>query len=230
MVRWLVTLFVFLLTLGLLGLSAWQWQRGKEKQYLFDQYQQNWKISNPPPVQVDKMPTLYEAVQVVGRAISDKQWLLENKFHHHQLGYQVLTAVEVSPGAPWVLVNRGWIPRASTSPYIPAIPPTQTEVSWRGLAYFSDRQLLLLGDFDSSSGWPRPIPRLDYAELERQIGHPLRHFVVLLAPSENGGFVREWQPESFSPSRHRGYAVQWLLLALALNVAYGCLIWKKRNA
>jgi surfeit locus 1 family protein len=83
---------------------------------------------------------------------------------------------------------------------------------------------LRLGDsaLDSARRWPHVVQYVDYNELSAMLGYPLEPAVVLLNPGTEGGYLRNWHPHfaGFGPERHRGYAVQWFSLAIALLVIY----------
>jgi len=45
-------------------------------------------------------------------------------------------------------------------------------------------------------------------------------YILLLDQDQADGFVREWQPATFPPQRHLGYAVTWFAMAAALLILY----------
>jgi surfeit locus 1 family protein len=52
------------------------------------------------------------------------------------------------------------------------------------------------------------------------LGEPVFDGVVLLSPSADDGFVRDWRPAGVSPQKHVGYAVQWFSFAGTLLLLY----------
>jgi len=66
------------------------------------------------------------------------------------------------------------------------------------------------------------IPYVDYQRLSAILGYPLQPVVILLVPEAPEGYWRDWRPQfgGFGPERHRGYAVQWFALAVALIILY----------
>jgi cytochrome oxidase assembly protein ShyY1 len=66
------------------------------------------------------------------------------------------------------------------------------------------------------------VQYLEYPPLAAELGYSLAPAVILLDAAAPDGYRREWQPTfgGYGPERHRGYALQWFSLALALLVIY----------
>ncbi len=62
--------------------------------------------------------------------------------------------------------------------------------------------------------------RLDLDALEREVSHPVAPRVLRLDPSLPLGFERDLDllPNTLTPDRHRGYALQWYGLAATVLV------------
>jgi surfeit locus 1 family protein len=69
---------------------------------------------------------------------------------------------------------------------------------------------------ESPSTWPQHAvyPTLD--ELAASLGREIQPFVLLLAPAEDHGLLRCWEPSQIGPGRHYAYAFQWLAMAVVL--------------
>ena len=95
---WPMTLLTLILLTLFVGLGRWQWQRGEAKQALWDAYARN---DSPPALQAridfDTVPR-YQRVALSGRFDSDHQFLLDNRSHAGQPGYEVLTPFVLESG------------------------------------------------------------------------------------------------------------------------------------
>jgi cytochrome oxidase assembly protein ShyY1 len=78
---------------------------------------------------------------------------------------------------------------------------------------------LKLGDEAEQQVWPRLLTHVDLGAAEQALGTPLVDSVLLPAGEETG-FVREFRPQTLSPDKHRGYAVQWFAFAVAAIVLF----------
>ena len=92
----------------------------------------------------------------------------------------------------------------------------------RALLSLPPRPGPLLGDDGyAQTNWPRLVQLIDTPKFATVLGKAVAPAVLLLSPEEPNGFRREWQAFSgITPDRHRGYALQWFSLALALVVIY----------
>ena len=213
----------------LLWLGFWQLDRAAQKRQLADEFTARMRDA---PLAVtadadhrgfDPDSWRYRRVEVRGRYLGARQFLLDNRTHRGTAGYHVLTALELTPGADSaVMVNRGWVavgPRRDRLPAL-AVPPGQVKVS--GIVGIPPRESFLLG----ASGyeqrtWPRVVQVADLTEMQAAFGTRLLPFVVLLEAEGPHGYVREWTPYlGFGPDRHRAYAFQWFSLAGALVIIY----------
>ena len=139
-----------------------------------------------------------------------------------RVGYHVLTPLRLAQGNAVVLVNRGWVPQGATRADLPALPaPKDLELRIEGLIDFPPEKVFSLGEGeDRDPGWPKVLQRVRLELQAEQLDARLLPMVLLLAPEQPGGFVREWIPVVIGPERHVGYAVQWFALAAALVILY----------
>lgn len=220
---WPSVVVVLLLAL-LLSLGFWQLDRAEQKRVLLDAYGTR---PNDAPIQLtaDFVPDpdwRYRHVQVQGVYDPDHQFLLDNRVYQGRAGYQVLTPLRLTHSDVVVLVNRGWVPQGATRADLPPLPvPSDTLVSIEGLIDFPPEKVFTLGEGeDRDPGWPKVLQRVRLELQAQQLNARLLPMVLLLAPEQPGGFVREWTPVVIGPERHVGYAVQWFALALALVILY----------
>lgn len=220
-------LFVVLLILGF-----WQLDRAQEKRALLAGFADA-QAQLPHPV--DSASALaalsrFDPVQLRGRYVPDRQALLDVQMHRGEAGYRVWTPLALTDGT-WVLVDRGWVPAGVDRSVLPDIEVGATARTVRGFVSPLPRAGLRLGQFDAGdTGWPRRLAWPDGDDIRRTWDRPLPPRIVLLAPDEPDGFVRDWNPVvEMPPERHVGYAVQWFALAAALVTIFGVLVLRRRK-
>ena len=209
----------------LLFLGTWQLNRATEKQQLMDSYQ----VAPRKPVvtihQVKRWEThdkawqtyRYRRIQLSGRYDSAHQILLENQIANKQLGYKVLTPFRIANSQDIVLVNRGWLAKQENENFA-ELAVTDKRQRIQGLLAPLPEVGMRMGSLDQSpKAWPKRIPYLDKDWLSLQLNGVVMPWIILLDGHHNGGLIRQWRPVMrLGPNQHRGYAVQWYLLATVL--------------
>lgn len=167
-------------------------------------------------------PSMQFREAVARGRLDERQFLLDNRTHESKAGYHVLTPLRLGEGRPAVMVNRGWHPWGERREALPDIAVDDGEREVRGRLSTPPRAGLLLGDDGyGSSGWPRVVQSYDHGAIERALGYPVAPVLMLMDGASPDGFVRQWKANpGIGPERHRGYAVQWFALALALLAIY----------
>ena len=224
--RWWAWLVYLLVVVLLLNFGAWQLRRAHAKEAMLTAQSvaanqealdlQSW-LEAPMP-----RSDIYDrAVTVSGRFIPNRSLLQDSQVHEGKVGYHLWTAIETTRGL--VLVNRGWLASQPDRGHLPAfatpLEPQKLRGLWRPLP---EPGLRLGEDNCDRSLWPRVVqyPRLE--ELECLLQAPVANGLLLLAPDQSGGYVREWLSGVMPPAKHYGYALQWFALALALTIIF---IW-----
>jgi cytochrome oxidase assembly protein ShyY1 len=197
--------------------GVWQWQRGIYKDALYADFDSAFRREAMPLGQALNAPGLprYQPVLIEGRWIPGRELLLDNRTHQGVPGVWVYSLFQPE-GLPAIYVQRGWIPwRDRRTP--PVVPPAEG-TQLRGLLAPPPAAGLKLGA-DAENGWPRVVTAVDLTAAETALGTPLLDSVLLPA-GEEPGFVREFRPQTLSPDKHRGYAVQWFSFAVAAIVLF----------
>jgi len=103
---------------------------------------------------------------------------------------------------------------------LPAVAPAVREGSFSGRLIPPPSGGLLLGESGyERGGWPRVVQQVDLERIGAGAGVELLPAMLLLDPAHADCYVCEWSPVSgIDADRHRGYAVQWFSLAIALIV------------
>lgn len=210
----IITLTAFAI---LINLSWWQLSRAGEKTaqltYLA-QLQANGAITPADltllaAADVDGMPLKGQA-----RWLAPYIWLLDNQIVNGKVGYDVIVPVQAAGMVRPVLVNLGWLAGSGSREILPQ-PEIASEFALDGLLRIKVDGLMLLGQNAEDHGqWPMRIQQINYAELAQQSGHDV--YPALLYQQRATHFTPHYQPVVLSPEKHRGYALQWLLLAVAV--------------
>ncbi len=196
------------------GLGVWQISRAQEKRAAQDAFDRQTGFGRF----VDGMDVQpFQQLAAEGVFDSDHQFLLDNIIVDSRNGHYVLTPLEYSPDEPLLLVNRGWIEKSGESVDPSALEVPDRRLTVRGRVGALPRAGYRMGAaIESPSTWPQHAvyPTLD--ELAASLRREVQPFVLLLAPGEDYGLLRRWEPAQIGPGRHYAYAFQWFAMAIVL--------------
>lgn len=220
-IRWpwlLVNLLAFML---LLGLSYWQWQRAAEKTKTLARIAYS---EQQGPIRISELSTLaYKDrdganLDFTARWLSPMVWLIDNQMVEGRIGYDVLIAVKdksASAEAGALLVNLGWIAAPPQRELLPEVViPEQFRV--QGIFRTRTQGILLGTNIENRGVWPMRIQQVNSELLAGYLDEPL--ISGLLYQQNTSPFLIHYRPVILPPERHKAYALQWLLLAIALVV------------
>lgn len=208
--------------LVLLSLAFWQWQRAAEKQTLRDREQSraglaalDWQGMRALGEDVADRP-----VRLQGRFDDRFLVALDNQLRNGRAGQEVFAVFHSADGSQAVLVNLGWQPSdRQGGPAIRRQVPAVSEII--GVADLPPAYVVAGAPQRERGLWR--AGRIEPAHWAQYWQLPLLAWTVRLSPEVPGGYLRDWAPRTtqrMGPDQHRGYAVQWLALALAW-----CLCW-----
>ncbi|WP_411993954.1 SURF1 family protein [Agarivorans sp. DSG3-1] len=216
-----VLLMVALIAL-MVKLSLWQWQRSEQKQQLLDQYQQQSlvetsldkvQMNGAVPFQIVKVSTIH--------AVGANLWL-DNQVEQGKVGYDAYTLATTPQGN--VLVRLAWQPASYQRAELPQALntdalPNRYRLREVSLPVVLDKQHWL-------EAFPQGlrVQQVNIDALAEYWGIDLLPFVL--------DSQLEHSPEqlvSISPEKHKGYALQWLLMALVASGLTGYFCWQNRN-
>ncbi len=218
------TLVVLVLLPLLVGLGFWQLDRAGQKQALQRDYLQRGQMS---PLELGGQrldPKLDDLRRATGRGRFEPlhQILLDNRVHHGQPGFHVLTPLHLEGTDRRILVNRGWIPWSAERHVLPSFDTPSYEMVVSGRLRRPATDYFTLED--ESGPPPQDVwQNLNLARYQRVVAFPVEPLILELDGNavEAGGFVREWPDYRDSwVERHRGYAFQWFALSAALVIIY----------
>jgi len=205
----------------LISLGFWQLHRADYKKALTSLYE---KRRSAAPVALNKIPSdlsslRFYKVSVSGRYDNQHQLLLDNRYHNHHPGYEVITPIQLSSGEI-LLINRGWIPLGQSRQILPTIKNINGKQRIVGQLKPLPKKIFHLGN-ELQTGWPRVIESLSEQTLNTVFkDKKISPIVLLMDKNQQHGFVREFKITTFPASKHLGYAVQWFGLALTLLIIY----------
>jgi surfeit locus 1 family protein len=218
-----LTLLTALLLPLLLSLGFWQLSREQEKLQLQAQYAaREGEMPAPLSALASAADLQYRRVTVSGEYDNEHSFLLDNRIHQGQVGFEVITPV-LTANDEVVLVNRGWLPQGATRADLPELEAINGTVDLRGSVYVPLGKPLVLGAAEASATWPRIVQTLDPPAMAAAAGHAARRlfpYSVRLDIATPGVLVRDWPVISTAPEKHRAYAVQWFAMAAMLIGLY----------
>jgi surfeit locus 1 family protein len=206
-----------------LCLARWQWHRADYKEQLQRQYAQG---EHAAPLALSAAANMGKDVAgfpvvLDGHFDEAHTVLLDNQVEKGVPGFQVLTLFQTGQNEA-VLIQRGWLAMGKDRQHFSPVPPlAQTAFHLHGKIYFpSARQFVLKEDDYTQVRWPLLVQKLDLKPLGTALGVELAPFVVRLDEDmvvEAGQQLpRHWQFIVISADKSRGYAFQWLGMALVL--------------
>ncbi len=211
----------------------WQLDRAEQKKILLSQAQQQTRLSEHALLWTSQAP-LQQAkwVELRGQLNTEQVWLLDNKVHQGQVGYEVLLALTPEDvSRQRILVNLGWIPAGADReqwPDLSTLGQWQSMLNLTGQVY-SPSQPWLLNQDELQQAWPQRLQGLAMEKLVAfyaELGLQLSPVILRISEDSQLGFIKQWPIVVMTPAKHQGYAVQWFLMALAST---GLFIWFYRR-
>jgi surfeit locus 1 family protein len=207
-----------------LRLGVWQLDRADFKEALLRRYAasataplQNFaKVAANPPA--DRFPR----VQVSGRYLTARVYLLDNPHHDERGGVEVFVPFAAHAQSALLLVDLGFL-AGNGSRQAPQLPPLpSTEVTLGGLYVPPPPIGLEMGGnaLAAQTQWPKTSIFLDPGEISADLGRPLLPRVLALDADPASIYVRHHTLDlsAMPPVRHRAYAFQWFSFAFAAVV------------
>ena len=210
-----VFFFVLFINLGIWQIHRAAWKVQLLKQQAERRAQPPRPLSEVPrdPVKANHVP-----VRLKGEYDPSRVFLLDNRVLNGRVGFEVLVPFDDTSSDRMVLVNRGFVPMGRTRQDIPVIPPMTPDTDTAtGSVYVAAT------DDEKPESHTTPLgPGVTIVEQAspRLIGDlmdkPFYSHVVRLLKSDPNALPRYWPVTMMMPSRHRAYAVQWFLMAVAV--------------
>lgn len=211
-------------------LGLWQTQRASEKTAMLDAAARVLDRRDAVPLSqaTDRARARgYDWAAGRGRFADGPALLLDNQQRGGRAGVRTYRVFLPEAGTP-LLVDLGWraLPGDRTLPATPRIAGT---LELRGLLAPPPSAGLALGP--ALQGDALLLSRVDLAAITARTGTPLAPRVLRLDPALALGYPRDLAllANTLTPDKHRGYALQWFALALAVLVTAGVLSLRRRQ-
>ena len=210
------TLITFVCVVIMFALGNWQLQRADQKTARLLAIEIAAKTA-----QVDLQQVLYSNIDEMldmpvnfeGTPDAVRHFLLDNKIHKGQVGYQVLVPTQTYVGT--VIVNFGWVAATNSREILPSINIDAKKSHYAGVISLPLNNTMIKETALVDGDWPKVLQQTDIKVIQQHYTKKILPFVVLLNAQESSIFVRDWQPVVMAPEKHLAYAVQWFLLAFA---------------
>jgi surfeit locus 1 family protein len=226
--RWVTTVAALGFCALSIALGNWQLRRAAEKEAV---YAERTTRAQGVPIMLPAEPVdparwVWRRVVVRGEFVDERAILLDNRTRDGRAGFEVVTPLKVGPGAPYVLVNRGWIAAGRTRNELPVVRTPRGPVRIEGLAFLPPTGVFALGATDPGQ---RVWPHLDLARYREWSGLAIQPVVVLQTSDLEDGLMRAWPGPQSEAAKHSAYALQWYLFALISIILYVALNLKRKR-
>ncbi len=228
LLRLLPILAAALLIMGFVRLGFWQLDRAQFKEELFEAIAQ----SDANPVPIDKYQSLpdYTRVTLDGTFVDPVAILLDNRTRDGQVGVEVFALIQPRTGGPNVLVNRGWLAAPQDRSLAIDVPALKIEESVQGILAPPPAAGIKMGEVDWTLSEPYlRVPYIDIEALAKGNSLELAPQVLMLTAGDAAPLLRDWQPQTMTPDKHRGYAFQWFALAVAVFIVTLVVQLRRKN-
>lgn len=214
-------------------LGLWQSQRAVEKQAMLDASAQ--VLTRRTPVLLAQAGNRershdYDWAAGAGRFADTGPLWLDNQQRAGRAGVLAYRVFLPEGVAHPILVDLGWLPLPPTRA-MPAIALPEGRIEVRGLLVPPPSSGLALGSGIAREGDGWVLTRIDMDVVSRTLGlrPSLASRVLRLDPVLPLGYERDLQllANTLPPERHRGYALQWFALAIAVLATALILTFRK---
>ena len=215
---------LFLVVLGS-ALSYWQTQRAHQKEAIeaiLQAHQNSAPIALPDIVKLPEME--YTRVILRGQFLQNWALYLDNRPMNGASGMEVIMPFKLQNSNKVVLVVRGWIPRNLQNRAAVKTYQTPTEIiDIEGQITSTASRVYQLGTAPKiePNAILQNVTINDFKAAFKNENDVIEPFWIMqtkannLQPNApNDGLQRDWTRASFGSEKHRGYAFQWLALAV----------------
>jgi surfeit locus 1 family protein len=239
-IRWILLTLLVIAAVGVMvRLGFWQLDRLAERReansrILAQVNAENLDLNKDLPLDEELNSMEYRPVIVTGIYDSAQEVLLRNQVHGNQLGYAVITPLQLDGKKESVMVQRGWIPPEQSSPELRTKFTEPGPVTVRGIIRLPSTQPNYAGPGDPTLA-PGQV-RLDawsavnLDRIQQQVSLDLLPIYIQQAPdpSWKGPPYRSnlSQPD-LTDGPHLLYAIQWFLFSAALAIGYPILLRRR---
>lgn len=228
--NWKVSLFCAVFLVAFVNLGFWQLNREVEKRGIIKERDE--LRDSTPRSSLELVEELADLKKLQGIPVRlegsfDKELVLlqDNRILAGQVGFEVLQVFHDKHGS--FIVNRGFLPMGRTRDELPDVPSVPENIVVTGQLHLPG-DVMVLKEYDPGYTYPAVIQSLDFDWLIRG-GIDVFPAVVRLGESQPGALPRHWPDVVMQPEQHRGYAVQWFAMAVAISLAWFFFSFRKED-
>ena len=216
-----VTIFTLLCLVAFVHLGFWQLEREVDKREMLEQHAARLLL---PPAEAGKLPAegdLEGLPILLTGEYNQPSLLLDNRVLQGKVGFEAHQLFLDDSGLLF-LVNRGFVPMGRTREDKPIYAEVHNnQVKIRGRIYQPDEQMVILhNETGIFAEFPSIVQQIDIQRMVETLGKPVYPFVIRLDEDQFGALPRYWPSTVMSPAKHRGYAIQWFAMAIAVVIAW----------
>jgi len=222
---------VILVILGI-SLGNWQQRRAQEKialQTLLAERSRQAPLVLTGGTSV--VPQEFRRASVRGRFVPGFPVFLDNRPYQGRAGYFLVMPFKIEGADQYVLVERGWLPRADGA--VGTLPQYATPagvVAIEGSIRLDVGHVMQLGT--AAQVTPHAmVQNLAVSDVAHASGLPLLPFFIQQTGPQLAGdtLVRDWPAPALGVEKHQGYAFQWYALA-AMAVLFFVITGLRRDS
>ena len=227
--KWLVLAAALFFAVLTARLGVWQLSRAEQKLALQQAIDQQSTLPVLTTAELLHEPTLWQSthrrLQIDGQWLPEHTVYLDNRQHHGQAGFWVMTPFRWSTGQV-VWVQRGWVQRdlrdASKAPTV-TTPSGRVAITGRLTADLS-HMVELTSAVEPASGAARIQANLDRAQMQAMVSDKVSG-VLIQTDADSEGLKRDWTVVSVSADKNTAYAFQWFALSGLITFLYVWFQW-----
>lgn len=220
--NWKVSVFAALCLMAFVNLGFWQLDREKEKTGFIAQQNER---SRQTPLMTPDIPSSGDVsglpVVLKGRFDPEVVFLLDNRVLDGRVGFEIVQLFRDQSDLLF-LVNRGFVQMGRTRNDPVQIPTLQSaDLQIKGQIYQGPGTNSMVHNGDITNlPYPVIVQHIDIVQFEKRLGLTLYPHVIRLDQGQPGALPRYWPSTVMKPEQHRGYAIQWFTMALAVTLAW----------
>jgi surfeit locus 1 family protein len=238
--KWIaLTLAVLLLMATMVNLGFWQLRRLHDRKAVNAEVRQR-TAAAPTPIDglvgpgstfADGTAVEWRTVTATGTYDTAHEVLVANRSFDGAPGLHVLTPLRLADGRG-VLVNRGWVPIATTvggDVVVPRPPAGDVTIT----AHVRATQVRgSIGPRDPGSGTLRTFARADVARIAEQLPYPVLPAYVELVAAPGQDTLRPPRPlplPELDEGPHLSYAIQWFIFTICAAVGWLAVVRRQQR-
>jgi surfeit locus 1 family protein len=221
--NWIVALCILLTVGGFVRLGVWQLARAQEKVAQQQDYLESGELQATPIEEVPVAGLEFDALQHQNRRVllrgefrNDRSIFLIYQTFEDQIGYEIVTPLQLAALDQIVLVSRGWSGISDVGDLAASLPVLSGPVEVEAQLHVPTVKEAARTNAIEDVKWPLVIRYLNTTELAPYFEAPLFPYVARLAEGQPGVLVRHWPTVAVDSGRNFSYALQWFAMAIAV--------------